>query len=48
MTRPVLAPLAAVAAFADARVAAHTGRYADAPGLVAAALAAFGEKWWLA
>ena len=42
--------LAAPAAFTDARVAAHTGRYVDAPGLVAAALAAFPErwKWWLA
>jgi predicted ATPase/DNA-binding CsgD family transcriptional regulator len=40
--------LAAAAAFADARVAAHTGRYVDAPELVAAALASFPEKWWLA
>ena len=42
--------LAAPAAFTDARVAAHTGRYVDAPGLVAAALAAFPQKWkwWLA
>lgn len=39
--------LAAAAAFADARVAAHTGRYVDAPGLVAAALTSFPEKWWL-
>jgi hypothetical protein len=56
--------LAAAAAFTDARVAAHTGRYADArttdpsnqpsrrpldaPGLVAAALEPFPEKWWMA
>ncbi|MFF1615870.1 hypothetical protein ACFVYA_49780, partial [Amycolatopsis sp. NPDC058278] len=40
--------LAAAAAFTDARVAAHTGRYADAPRLVAAALTSFPEKWWLA
>jgi predicted ATPase/DNA-binding CsgD family transcriptional regulator len=40
--------LAAAAAFTDARVAAHTGRYVDASGLVAAALASFPEKWWLA
>jgi predicted ATPase/DNA-binding CsgD family transcriptional regulator len=40
--------LAASAAFADARVAAHTGRYDDAPQLVAAALAPFPEKWWMA
>ncbi|MGH3488242.1 MAG: ATP-binding protein [Actinopolymorphaceae bacterium] len=42
--------LAGPAAFTDARVAAHNGRYVDAPGLVAAALAAFPEKWkwWLA
>ncbi|GAB3826060.1 ATP-binding protein [Kribbella italica] len=39
--------LAAPAAFADARVAVHTGRYDDAPRLVAAALAAFPQKWWL-
>lgn len=39
--------LAAPAAFADARVAVHTGRYDDAPRLVAAALAAFLEKWWM-
>jgi hypothetical protein len=40
--------LAAAAAFTDARVAAHTGRYGDAPGLAAAALTSFPEKWWLA
>lgn len=40
--------LAAAAAFSDARVAAHTGRYADAPQLVAAALVPFAEKWWMA
>ncbi|MGW6278513.1 ATP-binding protein [Kribbella sp. NPDC055071] len=40
--------LAAAAAFADARVAVHTGRYEDAPQLVAAALASFPEKWWMA
>lgn len=40
--------LAASAAFTDARVAAHTSRYADAPGLVAAALRSFPEKWWMA
>jgi predicted ATPase/DNA-binding CsgD family transcriptional regulator len=51
--------VAAAAAFTDARVAAHTGRYADpavpptdrygdAPGLVSAAMVAFPEKWWMA
>ncbi|GLY87028.1 hypothetical protein [Actinoallomurus iriomotensis] len=40
--------LAAAAAFADARVAVHTGRYADPARLVDAALASFPEKWWLA
>ncbi|GLY74592.1 ATP-binding protein [Actinoallomurus iriomotensis] len=40
--------LAAAAAFADARVAVHTGRYADPERLVDAALASFPEKWWLA
>jgi predicted ATPase/DNA-binding CsgD family transcriptional regulator len=39
--------LAAPAAFTDARVAVHTGRYDDAPALVAAALASFPEKWWM-
>ncbi|GAB2603370.1 ATP-binding protein [Kribbella endophytica] len=39
--------LAAPAAFVDARVAVHTGRYDDAPRLVAAALAGFLEKWWM-
>jgi hypothetical protein len=40
--------LAAPAAFTDARVAIHTGQYADAVRLVAAAFAAFPEKWWFA
>ncbi|MEU0090799.1 LuxR C-terminal-related transcriptional regulator [Kribbella sp. NPDC006257] len=40
--------LAAPAAFVDARVAIQTGQYADAAGLVAAAFAAFPEKWWFA
>jgi hypothetical protein len=41
--------LAAAAAFADARVAAHTGRSADAfAGVVATALVPFPEKWWFA
>lgn len=40
--------LAAPAAFANARVAIHTGQYADAAGLVAAAFAVFPEKWWFA
>ncbi|GAB3892031.1 hypothetical protein GCM10029964_066170 [Kibdelosporangium lantanae] len=39
--------LAASAAFADARVATHTGHHAGAPALVAAALTPFPEKWWL-
>ncbi len=39
--------LAAPAAFTDARVAVHTGRYDDAPRLVAAAHADFLEKWWM-
>ncbi|MFB6724336.1 LuxR C-terminal-related transcriptional regulator [Kribbella sp. NPDC056345] len=39
--------LAAPAAFVDARIAIHTGRYDDARGLVDAALAPFLEKWWL-
>jgi hypothetical protein len=40
--------LAAAMAFADARLAVHTGRYADARRLVDAALAPFPEQWWLA
>ncbi|MFK4089020.1 ATP-binding protein [Kribbella sp. NPDC020789] len=39
--------LAAPAAFVDARVAVHTGRYDDARALVEAALKPFPEKWWL-
>ncbi|MFC9691767.1 ATP-binding protein [Kribbella sp. NPDC056951] len=38
--------LAAPAAFVDARIAVHTGRYDDARALVDAALAPFPEKWW--
>jgi hypothetical protein len=39
--------LAAPAAFVDARIAVHTGRYDDARVLVDAALKPFPEKWWL-
>jgi predicted ATPase len=39
--------LAPAAAFTNARTAAHTGRYVDVVGLVAAALVPFAEKWWL-
>ena len=40
--------LAASAAFADARIAVHTGRLGDAARLVDAAFAPFPEKWWQA
>ncbi|MEV6412651.1 LuxR C-terminal-related transcriptional regulator [Kribbella sp. NPDC051718] len=40
--------LAAAAAFTNARVATHTGRYAEAAELVGAASMAFSEKWWMA